>query len=208
VTVAVIDTGLCNIDSVARALEHCGATTVVTDEPRHLAAATRIVLPGVGAFPSAMERLRETGLTEALQDAVIGRSIPVLGICLGMQLMLAEGEEGGECHGLGWIAGRVERIRPGPDERVPHVGWNTVDFEPGSRIFEDVEPGTDFYFVHSYCVVPADRAVIAGSTPFAGGIVTAVQSGHVWGVQFHPEKSQTAGFAVLANFLGPSALAC
>ena len=207
-TVAVINTGLCNIDSIARALEHCGATTVVTDEARHLVAATRIVIPGVGAFPSAMSRLHETGLAEALHEAVITRGIPVLGICLGMQLMLADGEEGGPCAGLGWIAGRVERIQPGPDERVPHVGWNTVEFVPGSPVFEGVAPRTDFYFVHSYHVVPTDSTVVAGRTPFAGGIVTAVCSGHIWGVQFHPEKSQTAGFAVLASFLGQAALPC
>jgi imidazole glycerol-phosphate synthase subunit HisH len=208
VTVAVINTGLCNIDSIARALEHCGARTVVTDEPRHLVAATRVVMPGVGAFPSAMSRLHETGLADALHDAVIARRIPVLGICLGMQLMLAKGDEGGGCDGLGWIDGRVERIRPAPDERVPHVGWNTVEFAPGSPLFEGIEPSTDFYFVHSYHVVPDDRSVVVGRTPFAGGIVTAFRSDHMWGVQFHPEKSQTAGFAVLTNFLGQTALPC
>jgi len=123
-------------------------------------------------------------------------------------LMLAEGDEGGPCEGLGWIAGRVERIRPGPGERVPHVGWNTVEYAPGSPLFEAVQAGTDFYFVHSYHVVPADSTVVAGTTPFAGGIVTAVRAGHIWGVQFHPEKSQTAGFAILASFLGQTALPC
>ena len=207
-TVAVINTGLCNIDSIARALEHCGAHTVVTDDPRHLSPATRIVLPGVGAFPAAMSRLHETGLVDALHDAVIERGIPVLGICLGMQLMLTRGEEGGGCDGLGWIAGCVERIRPDAGERIPHVGWNTVEFESGSPVFEEVEPATDFYFVHSYHAVPVDSSVVAGTTPFAGGIVTAVQAGHMWGVQFHPEKSQSAGFAVLASFLRQTALSC
>ncbi|MCU0274229.1 MAG: imidazole glycerol phosphate synthase subunit HisH [Acidimicrobiales bacterium] len=199
---AVVDTGLSNLDSVVRALEHCGADPVRVTAPDGLDGARRIVLPGVGAFGTAMGRLHGLGLVDALDRLVLGDGVPVLGICLGMQLMLGVGEEGGETKGLGWIEGRVVRLLPDPGERVPHVGWNAVDPTPGSAPFTDVEPGSDFYFVHSYHVVPDDPSVVAATTPFAGGFVSAVASGPCWGVQFHPEKSQAAGFAVLRAFLG------
>ena len=199
---AVVDTGLCNLDSVVRALEHCGADPVRVTAPDDLDGARRIVLPGVGAFGTAMGRLHGLGLVDALDRLVLGDGIPVLGICLGMQLMLGIGEEGGESKGLGWIDGRVVRLRPLAGERVPHVGWNAVEPAEGSTPFADVEPGSDFYFVHSFHVVPDDPTVVAATTPFAGGFVSAVVSGPCWGVQFHPEKSQAAGFAVLRAFLG------
>ncbi len=203
---AVVDTGLCNLDSVVRALEHCGADPVRATRPDALVGARRLVLPGVGAFGTAMARLHDLGFVDALDGLVRKDGVPVLGICLGMQLMLGvgeeSGEEDGETKGLGWIDGRVVRLRPLAGERVPHVGWNAVDPTPGAAPFADVEPGSDFYFVHSYHVVPDDPSVVAATTPFAGGFVSAVVSGPCWGVQFHPEKSQAAGFAVLRAFLG------
>lgn len=206
--VAVVDHGLCNLDSIARAIEHCGGEPARATRPGDLTDVRRIVLPGVGAFPAAMARLDELGLTAALDDAVRHDGVPVLGICLGMQLMLTVGEEGAETKGFGWIDGRVTRLVPAADERVPHVGWNTVQALPGAAPFTGLSEDADFYFVHSYHVVPDDPADIAATTPFAGGFVSAVVRGHCWGVQFHPEKSQTAGFAVLRSFLGSGGASC
>jgi imidazole glycerol-phosphate synthase subunit HisH len=209
VKVAVVDSGLCNLDSVVRALEHCGADTVRATDPAGLDGARRIVLPGVGAFPAAMARLHDLGFVDTLDRLVRDECTPVLGICLGMQLMLGVGEEGGdETKGLAWIDGRVTRLRPEGGERVPHVGWNAVSPVPDSPPFAAVTPGSDFYFVHSYQVVPSDPAVVAATTPFAGGFVSAVVRDHCWGVQFHPEKSQGAGFAVLRSFLGTGSGPC
>jgi glutamine amidotransferase len=208
VRVAVVDHGLCNLDSITRALEHCGAEPFRATGPADLDGARRIVLPGVGAFPAAMGRLEELGLRDALDRAVLGDGVPVLGICLGMQLMLSVGEEGTETKGLGWIDGRVTRLVPGPDERVPHVGWNAVEPTAGAAPFATVPAGSDFYFVHSYHCVPDDPAVVAATTPFGGGFVSAVVRDACWGVQFHPEKSQAAGFAVLRAFLGTGGASC
>jgi glutamine amidotransferase len=199
--VAIIDHGLCNMDSIARAVERCGGDVMLLAHPDGLETAHRIVVPGVGAFGKAMEKIEQLGFVDALNTAVITRETPVLGICLGMQLMLAVGEEGGNTEGLGWIDGSVRRLVPSDGERIPHVGWNTVEFDESCSLFRSLAPATDFYFVHSYHVAPADPSVIIGRTPFAGGFASAIQKGSLYGVQFHPEKSQTAGFAVLENFL-------
>jgi glutamine amidotransferase len=174
---------------------------MVISEPAGLQHAQRIVLPGVGAFAKAMERLDRLKFLEPLHRAVHTNGVPILGICLGMQLMLAIGEEGGPTPGLGWIDGHVRRLVPQGGERIPHVGWNTVDGASSCVLFESLPPARDFYFVHSYHVSPVDPSVVVGCTPFAGGFVSAVQQGTVFGVQFHPEKSQTSGFKVLENFL-------
>ena len=199
--VAIIDHGLCNMDSIARAIERCGGDPMVMTGPAGLETAKRIVVPGVGAFGNAMEKLEQLGFVDALYTAVISHETPVLGICLGMQLMLAIGEEGGKTAGLGWIDGHVRRLVPTQGERIPHIGWNTVEFDESCSLFRSLAPETDFYFVHSYHVAPDDPTVIIGRTPFAGGFASAIQQGSLMGVQFHPEKSQTAGFKVLENFL-------
>jgi glutamine amidotransferase len=201
VQVVVIDHGLCNMNSIVRALEYCGGEVRIADSPSDLVGATHYVLPGVGAFPAAMEMLRNSGLADALTEAVLGRGVPILGICLGMQLMMTASEEIEETRGLGWIPGRVCRIEPGPGDRVPHVGWNTVEFDSGFPLSAAVEGNGDFYFVHSFHVVPEEPEVIAGTTLFAGTIVSAVQKGSISGVQFHPEKSQSSGFSILRTFL-------
>lgn len=201
-SVAVVDYGLCNVDSVKRAFEECGARCEITQSPDVLASADRIVIPGVGAFPDAMKNLREHGLDEALREQVMNQGAPVLGICLGMHLLGSIGLEGAETKGLDLVPATVRRLEPTEeDPRVPHMGWNEVWPESASVLFDGVEPGTDFYFVHSFhfeCVQPAD---VAARTPYAGGFTSAVESGHVYGVQFHPEKSQVAGFHVIRNFL-------
>ncbi len=135
--VAIINTGLCNLDSIARAVEECGKSLVVTDDPGDLVTATHIILPGVGAFPAAMARLAERRLVDVMTEQVVGRGIPFLGICLGMQLLATSGSEIRETPGLGWIEGKVDLLNPGPGERVPHVGWNeVVPVDDSLRSFE------------------------------------------------------------------------
>lgn len=198
--VAIIDYGLCNLDSIQRAIEECGGTPTVTQDPGDVAKCERIVLPGVGSFAHAMSNLRETGLADALTHAVGRDSIPVLGICLGMQLLAKLGTEGGETEGLGLLGGRVERLTPLSGERVPHIGWNDVALPGDSPLFDGIDAGTDFYFVHSYRLIgPADEHL--ATVDYCGATTAAAGREHVMAVQFHPEKSQTAGFRLLRNFL-------
>ncbi len=200
-TVLIVDYGMGNIASARRAIEECGGQVLVSNDPDDIRQVDRIVVPGVGAFPQAMARLREGGWVEALQAAVNDEGLPLLGVCLGMQLLADESVEGSATPGLGLISGRVERIVPtAPTERVPHVGWNEVNHND-SGLFEAIPSGADFYFVHSYHFVPANSAAILATTPYAGEFVSAVSNGRVAGVQFHPEKSSRAGFRLLKNFL-------
>ncbi len=200
--VAVIDYGMGNLDSVARAVEECGGAPVVTAGAADIGTANRIVLPGVGAFPDGMRNLRARSLDVILREQVMDKRIPMLGICLGMQLLATRGLEGGETEGLGWIDGDVGRLVPGgEDARVPHVGWNEVVVDRESPLFRGVPPGSDFYFVHSYHLRCTREEDVLARTPYCGGFVSAVARGLLFGVQFHPEKSQRTGFRVLKNFL-------
>jgi len=200
--VAIVDYGMCNLDSVRRAVEVCGAEPIVTETPAEVSRADKIILPGVGAFPDAMDRIRERSLDSALGEEVLGQEIPFLGICLGMQLLATTGFEGAETKGLDWIDADVRKLVPaGADQRVPHVGWNSVDVRTGAALFEGVPEGSDFYFVHSFHVDCRDTGDAAGTTPYCGGFVSAIERQHIFAVQFHPEKSQRNGFAVLRNFL-------
>ena len=200
--VAIVDHGLSNVDSIARAIEECGGKPRVTREPGDLAGADRIVLPGVGAYADAMRSLRENALDDALCERVQVGGVPFLGICLGMQLIATQGLEGGTHQGLGWIRGTVRRLTPVvEDERVPHVGWNQVELERGCPLFEGIAPTKDYYFVHSFHLDCADDDDVATRTPYCGRFVSSIQRDNIFAVQFHPEKSQRAGFAVLRNFL-------
>lgn len=203
--VAIVDYGMCNLDSVRRALEEVGARPFVTGDPADLTRADRIVLPGVGAFPDAMRNLRDRGLDDALAKEVLDGGVPFLGVCLGMQLLAASGHEVEPCGGLGWIGAEVPRFVPagtgGARERVPHIGWNEVDPVRDSPLFDGIPAAADFYFVHSFHLVCADLADVLATTPYCGGFTSAVQRDHVFGVQFHPEKSQGHGLRLLRNFL-------
>jgi len=200
--VAIVDYGMCNLDSVRRAFEEVCARPYVTDDPADLDAADRIVLPGVGAFPDAMHNLRARGLDEALAKQVWDQGAPFLGVCLGMQLMAAVGQEIEPTEGLGWIdAGCVRFVATESDRRVPHVGWNEVTPSFDSPLFDGIPPGTDFYFVHSFHVVCATTEPVLATTPYCDSFVSAVQREHAFGVQFHPEKSQRWGLHLLRNFL-------
>lgn len=200
--VAIVDYGMCNLDSIARAVEECGGAPLVTERPEELETANRIILPGVGAFPDAMHNLRRRSLDLALYEQVIGRQIPFLGICLGMQLLAERGWEVEETEGLGWIEGEVRRLDPTPEERrIPHIGWNQVDLTGESRLFKGIPSGKDFYFVHSFHLCCREERDVAAYTPYCGRFVSAIERPPLFGVQFHPEKSQRIGFQLLKNFL-------
>lgn len=201
-TVLVVDYGMGNLASARRALEECGARVLVSDQPRDVKQAERLVVPGVGAFPQAMQRLNDRGWTEAIRQAALEDGIPVLGVCLGMQLLADEGEEVEPTAGLGLVPGRISRIVPATSaERVPHVGWNEVVPQGEAPLFAGIPSGSDFYFVHSFHFAAAEPGDVLATTPYAGGFVSAVGRGRVFGVQFHPEKSSRAGFRLIRNFL-------
>lgn len=207
--VAVVDYGMCNLDSVRRALEEAGGRPFVTGDPGELDAADRIVLPGVGAFADAVRNLRDRGLDDALRKQVLDDGVPFLGVCLGMQLLATAGHEGGRTDGLGWVAGEVVRLEPtGAGERVPHVGWNEVHTSGASPLFEGIPDRTDFYFVHSFHLRCDDGGDVLATTPYCGSFTSAVARGHVFGVQFHPEKSQRHGIRLLRNFLNAGWAGC
>lgn len=203
-SVAIVDYGLCNLDSIVRAIEECGGEPRVTDDPASLDGAGRIILPGVGAFPEAMSVLHRTGMNKALTDSVINKGTPFLGICLGMHLMAEVGTEVTAAKGLGWISGEVSRLEPEEGERVPHIGWNEVSFAGESPLFEGIETDTDFYFAHSYHLACAEKTHSLAETPYCGTFTSIIGRDNIFGVQFHPEKSQKAGFRLLTNFLGIS----
>lgn len=202
-TVAVVDYGLCNLDSVRRAVEECGADAVVTSDEGAIRSASHVILPGVGSFKDAIEQLKQRHLFDVLRDVALNRHVPFLGICLGMQLMASHGEEGGGADGLDIIRGDVKRLVPdSPRTRVPHVGWNVAEVSRPVSLFENVAPNRDFYFVHSYQFVSARPEDVVAVTPYCGGFTSVVSSApNVFGVQFHPEKSQKVGFQVLRNFI-------
>ncbi len=198
--VVIVNHGLCNLRSIARALEDCGADVTVTDDPQELRSANRVVLPGVGAFPAAMNVLKAHGLADALRELVQKGNVPVLGICLGMQLFAEHSDEGIGATGLGLLPGRVKRLSAGAGERIPHMGWNSVFPAGDVALFSGIPAGTDFYFVHSYHLDCPDR-IVAARTQYCGEFVAAVASDLLFAVQFHPEKSQRAGLRLLRNFM-------
>jgi len=198
--IALVDYGAGNVRSVAKALERSGLAVDVTDDPAAVARADGVVLPGVGAFADAVKALRDSGLEQAVKDAVQdGR--PYLGLCFGLQLLFEEGDEHGVTKGFGLFAGRVERFpdraADGSRLRVPHIGWNTVRFEGDHPMLDHLPEREHFYFVHSYRPVPRDPSVVVGWTDYGGEFAAAVARGSIFAVQFHPEKSQRAGHRLL-----------
>ena len=196
--IAVVDYGMGNLRSVERALHSIGAEAEITRDHDTIRSAERVVLPGVGAFGVAMERLREFGLVDVLDEVVGQQQKPLLGICLGMQLVCRDSHEHGHHEGLGWIPATVRRIEPGDANlRVPHVGWNDVRARDGAQIAAD---GV-FYFVHSYYADCDDEAHVAATCRYGIDVPAVLERGNVAATQFHPEKSQTDGLALLRRFI-------
>lgn len=199
--IAIVDTGMCNIDSMWRAVEECGAKGDVTSNPADLDLADKIVLPGVGAFPDAMAALQNSGFADAIRENVLVHEVPLLGVCLGMQLLATRSDEVRPTLGLGLVDADVVRLVPIAAERVPHVGWNEVHPRVTSALLAGIPNGTDFYFVHSFHMQVVDDADVLATTPYCGSFTSIVQRGHIMGTQFHPEKSQAHGLRLLRNFV-------
>lgn len=201
--IALIDYGAGNLKSVANACAAIGVETEVTIDPDVIRRSSGIILPGVGAFGEGMDRLRRAGLLPVLTEEVIEKKKPYFGICLGLQFLAEKGFEHGEHEGFGWIKGAVKKIEPNdPTCKVPHMGWNSVEIVRPSALYEGLQKDPVFYFVHSFAleVDPTEEESVTGVSQYGGNIVASVQKGNIFAVQFHPEKSQTAGLMVLRNF--------
>lgn len=198
---AVIDYGAGNLRSVLHALKYLqAADTVVAQTPEQLAGATKIILPGVGAFGAGMQILRERGLDQAIRE-MVARDTPYLGICLGMQFLFETSDEMGAHAGLGILPGRVTRFPSRPSLKVPHMGWNSLELKRESPILTGLAAKAYAYFVHSYYCIPADPGIVTATVNYGDSFCVAVQRKSVFGVQFHPEKSQKTGLQILSNFL-------
>jgi len=197
--VAIIDYGVGNLRSVEKAFAVNGCAAVVSADENVLREADRLVLPGVGAFGACMEALAARGL-DRLVRARVAAGTPLLGVCVGMQMLFEESEEFGASRGLGFLRGRVRRFSN--DLVVPQVGWNQVRQQISNPLFAGIEDSAFFYFVHSYYCEPAEPQIIAGETDYGVAYASVVARENLYGVQFHPEKSQTDGLRILANFAG------
>ena len=193
---AIVDYGVGNLKSVSNALSYVGLDNRITGDAGELERSNAILLPGVGAFPDAARKLRQTGLDEVILRA--GREKPVLGICLGMQLLFARGEEGEDCLGLGVVPGVVKRMET--QYKLPHIGWNSLSFPNPSPLFQGLEEGAWVYFVHSFSGRADDPTQVIATTDYGMEVVAAVQNGNFFGTQFHPEKSGNVGLEILKNF--------
>lgn len=197
--ITILDYSVNNLRSVQKAFEHLGHQTQVTSDPAVLAAAEKLVLPGVGAFGEAMKNLTAKGLVEPILDFVAADK-PILGVCLGMQLLFDWSEELGLHQGLGIVAGKVLRFPEIPELKVPHMGWSKLEFPRPSNLYAGLAPGEMTYFVHSYHVVPENGGVIAATGHHGIPFVAGIERKNVMGAQFHPEKSSAAGLKILDNF--------
>ena len=193
---AIVDYGVGNLKSIANALGYLGLSSEITGQPDGLERADALILPGVGAFPDAADKLRQTGLDKAVLAQAAKK--PVLGICLGMQLLFDEGEEVRLCQGLGLVGGTVRKIAT--ELKLPHIGWNSLTFPNPSPLFRGVEPGSYVYFVHTFCALPDQPSDVLAVTDYGGPVTAAVGRGNVYGCQFHPEKSGETGLQILRNF--------
>jgi len=195
--IAIIDYGMGNLRSVCKAFEAVGAQAQVTHKVEDILKADKVVLPGVGAMGPAMQKLQELALTGPIRK-VVKDGKPFLGICLGLQLLFERSSEGGFSEGLKILEGSVERFT---DLKVPHMGWNQVKAQPvGNQMFNNLSDNENLYFCHSYFIKPKDASIVSGITNYGIDFVSAVVSKNIWGVQFHPEKSQRCGLQILKNF--------
>jgi len=197
--ICILDYGMGNLRSVEKALEHIGASAKIANDAETIRAADGLVLPGVGAFPKAMANIRQLGLDE-LVDERRAAGVPVLGICLGLQLLFESSDELGGAEGLGLLPGDASGL-DAPGLKVPHIGWSPVRWERESRLVEGIDSETPFYFVHSFAPRPAP-GVLLGTAAYGNRFAVAAEAEGVFGVQFHPEKSSAAGLRLLSNFAG------
>lgn len=198
--VAIIDYDAGNIKSVEKALYALGYEAVITRDRETLLAADHVILPGVGAFGDAMEKLHTYGLVDVIRE-VVDRHIPFLGICLGLQLMFESSEEAPGIEGLSLMRGKIVRIPEAEGLKIPHIGWNSLTYPSKGRLFEGIEENSYVYFVHSYYLKAEEREVVKAATEYGTLIDASVEKGNVFGCQFHPEKSSDVGMKILRNFL-------
>jgi glutamine amidotransferase len=198
--IAIIDYDAGNIKSVEKALQYLGEETVITRDEETILSADGVILPGVGAFGDAMEKLHSYGLVPVIRRCV-EKNIPFLGICLGLQLMFESSEESPGVEGLGLLAGRIVRIPAENGLKVPHIGWNNLHFMNQGRLFKGVPENSYVYFVHSYYLQAADREIVKATTEYGALIHAAVEKDNLFACQFHPEKSSETGMQILRNFI-------
>ncbi|MDD6212014.1 MAG: imidazole glycerol phosphate synthase subunit HisH [Clostridiales bacterium] len=197
--IAIVDYDAGNLKSVEKALVSLGKDPVITRDPAVILGAEKVILPGVGSFGDAMENLHKFGLVDTLRE-VAKRKIPLLGICLGMQLLFERSDESDGVPGLGILAGEVLRIPAKEGLKIPHMGWNSLDIRPEAKLFQGIDNGAFVYFVHSYYLKAEKEETVAASTEYSVHIHASVEEGNVFGCQFHPEKSSSVGLAILKNF--------
>lgn len=197
--IAIIDYDAGNLRSVEKALISLGEDVVVSREADVLLAADNVILPGVGAFGDAMNKLKEYGLVEVI-NKIVAKNIPLLGICLGLQLMFEESDEAPGVKGLGLLKGKILRIPPKEGLKIPHMGWNSIDIKPQARLFKGIKNNSYVYFVHSYYLKADEEDIVAASTEYSVHIHASVESGNIFACQFHPEKSSDIGLKILKNF--------
>lgn len=200
--ILIVDFGMGNLNSVRKKLSQSNCTPIVSSNPKAVASADKLILPGVGHFQQAMENLGKLNLLDVLNEAVLVRQRPILGICLGMQLMAGHSEEG-DASGLGWVDGEVVKIRPKDTLKfkVPHVGWNQISHRKESALMRGIPDSSEFYFVHGYYLKPKAAADILNETEYEERFTSAIEKKNIFGVQYHPEKSHDVGEKLLKNFV-------
>lgn len=197
--IAIIDYDAGNLKSVEKALVSLGEEVVVSRNPKEILAADKVILPGVGAFGDAMEKLQHFDLIKTIHE-VVERNIPLLGICLGLQLLFEESDEAPGVKGLGILPGKILRIPAKEGYKIPHMGWNSLKITDGAKLFKGINDGAYVYFVHSFYLKADDEKIVAASTEYCTHIHASVESGNVFACQFHPEKSSEVGLKILKNF--------
>ena len=197
---AIIDYDAGNIKSVEKALKALGEDAVITRDKETLLKADRVILPGVGAFGDAMEKLNAYGLAEIIRE-IVKRGTPFLGICLGLQLLFERSDESGEIPGLGILKGEIFRIPDSGDLKIPHIGWNSLRFPNSGRLFAGIEENSYVYFVHSYYLKAAEEGIVTAATEYGTLIHASVEKDNVFACQFHPEKSSIVGLGIFRNFI-------
>ena len=199
--IAIIDYDAGNIKSVEKALNYLGEEAIITRDHDEIVNSDKVILPGVGAFADAIEKIRHYGLEETIHE-VVEKNIPFLGICLGLQLMFESSDEGPGVKGLGLLPGKILRIPKSGDLKIPHMGWNNIKVKEDSRLFKGLPENPYVYFVHSYYLHAEEPGIVTATTDYSTCIHASVEKGNLFACQFHPEKSSTVGLQILKNFAG------